>query len=178
MRNLIILFISLGVILCLAVACVNEAPDSMTTDERIAADYVEAQGYKIVGYLGKAEDYVLEREKLLQPPLMNIWSVQNVEPAQYYGETISSYGFVVSTHPLGQLYAAQAKKAEYEFHLYIMLSAGEVIGGYSYPVKKDGALLMGGVYSIDGKSPEEITGLTYVEWLDQWKTKYRELEDK
>lgn len=33
---------------------------------------------------------------------------------------------------------------------------------------------MGGVYSIDGKTQEEITGLSYSEWLAQWTKKYAE----
>lgn len=82
---------------------------------------------------------------------------------------------MVSGHPLEQMYAASADhSSEYEIHINVLLSDGEVIGGYSYPVKKDNAELMGGVYSLDGKTQEELTGLSYSEWFAQWKNKYSE----
>jgi hypothetical protein len=50
-----------------------------------------------------------------------------------------------------------------------MLSEGKVIGGYSFP-NIDG--LAGSVYSLDGKTLEEVTGITFKEWSDNWKKKY------
>lgn len=33
-------------------------------------------------------------------------------------------------------------------------------------------LLVGAVSSLDGKTLEEVTELSYKEWQDNWKTKY------
>lgn len=161
--TLIFLFIS---------GCTGEAESMLHGEERTAADAIETRGYKILSNLGESEAYVLDREKLMQPPYMNIWSMQEAEPELYFGKTITSYDFVVSGHRLEQMYASVNQSSDYYFHVNIMLSEGEVIGGYSYPVRKDGTLLMGGVYSLDGKSLDEMTGLSYSEWLAEWKKKY------
>ncbi|MFC4778950.1 hypothetical protein ACFO9Q_19320 [Paenibacillus sp. GCM10023252] len=75
---------------------------------------------------------------------------------------ISIYGFTVSGHPLEKPYKARTK-------VYIMISQGQVIGGYSFP---DIERLNGAVYSLNGKTQEEVTGLSYEEWTDHWKEKY------
>lgn len=48
------------------------------------------------------------------------------------------------------------------------MADGEVIGGTSFPLK-EGELLMGSAYSLDGMTLEEVTGLTFKEWSDDWK---------
>lgn len=42
-------------------------------------------------------------------------------------------------------------------NVFIMLSDGKVVGGYSFPNEK----MYGSVYSLAGKTLEEITGLSY-----------------
>lgn len=49
-----------------------------------------------------------------------------------------------------------------------MLSEGNIIGGYSYP----NANVSGAFSSIDGKTLEEVTGLSFQQWQDNWKKKY------
>lgn len=153
-------------------SCSNKSVPSLIGDERKAADRIESKGYSIISTLGESEVYELSKEKLMQPPYMNIWSVQERKPEQYIGKSITSYSFVVSGHPLEHMYASADLSSEYEIHIHVLLSEGNVIGGYSYPVRQDGTLLMGGFYSIDGKTQEEMTGLSYNEWLVQWKKAY------
>lgn len=50
-----------------------------------------------------------------------------------------------------------------------MLSEGNAIGGYSYP----NADVVGTYSSIDGKTLEEVTGLSFQEWQDNMKRKYK-----
>lgn len=50
-----------------------------------------------------------------------------------------------------------------------MLCKGRVIGGYSVP---DIAGLLGAPYSLNGLTLEEVTGLSYQEWLRHWEMKY------
>lgn len=171
---LAVLLLSLFLMSLILSSCSNKSVLSLSGDERKAADFIESRGYSIISALGESEDYVLSKEKLIQPPYTNIWSVQEAEPEPYIGNSIASYSFVVSGHPLEHMYASEDDSSEYEIHIDVSLSDGEVIGGYSYPVRKDSALLMGGVYSIDGKTQEELTGLSYSEWLVQWKKKYSE----
>ena len=49
-----------------------------------------------------------------------------------------------------------------------MLCECNIIGGYSYP----NADVTGAFSSIDGKTLEEVTGLSFQQWQDNWKMKY------
>lgn len=49
-----------------------------------------------------------------------------------------------------------------------MFVDGEIIGGYSYPNEN----VYGAVSSLEGKSLEEVTGLTFLEWREDWADKY------
>lgn len=52
-----------------------------------------------------------------------------------------------------------------------MLSEGKVIGGNSIPNTYE-VLLGLACYSLDGKTLEEVTGLSYQQWDENWKKKY------
>lgn len=49
-----------------------------------------------------------------------------------------------------------------------MLSDDKIVGGYSFPDEK----MVGSVYSLDGKTLEEVTGLSFQQWEENWKKKY------
>ncbi len=50
--------------------------------------------------------------------------------------------------------------------MYIfMISDSKVVGGYSYP----NAHVLGSFSSLDGKTLEEVTGLSFQEWSENWK---------
>lgn len=139
-------------------------------DEKTAEDYVKSQSYKITSQKGEVHKYILEKSKLygatLTIPYAQTWSVQKVEPDAYFGKEITVYAFTVKNHPLEKTY-----KESSGANVAIMLSEGKVIGGYSFPVfPKPGAV--GAPYSLDGKTREEVTGLSYQEWGENWKKKY------
>jgi len=52
-----------------------------------------------------------------------------------------------------------------------MESGDDVIGGYSIPDYQE--LHMGWVYSIDGETLEEMTGMSYPGWLEEWNKAYK-----
>ena len=93
-----------------------------------------------------------------------IWGVQKEEPDKYFGKEITVYGFTVKNHPLEKEYNIKT-------NVSIMLCEGKVIGGTSFPVQGK-ALLMGAPYSFDGKTLEEVTGMSFKEWTENWKKKY------
>ena len=136
-------------------------------DEKKAADYAKAKGYRITSRDGKMRKYTLEKSKLCGAtgtiPCQQVWAVQKVKPDKYLGKEIIIYGFTVKNHPLERI-----TKQRRNTRLYIMLSEGEVIGGYSYPNSD----VSGSFYSVDGKTLEEVTGLTFKEWQESWKKKY------
>ncbi|MDR3682070.1 MAG: hypothetical protein P4L41_19015 [Flavipsychrobacter sp.] len=83
----------------------------------------------------------------------------------YFGKEITVYEFTVKNHPLEKIF-----KDSKGTNVFIMLSEGKVIGGYSFPNADE--LLVGSVYSLDGKTLEEVTGLNYLQWSENWKNKY------
>jgi len=152
----------MGLMFLLAAGCSKSA----TGDEKTAADYVKSQGYEITDRKGEIEHYILEKSKLWGSearPYQQAWGVQTVEPDGYFGKEISVYGFTVKNHPLEQTY-----KQSDGTNVYIMLSDGQVIGGYSFP----NADVLGGVHSLDGKTLEEVTGLSLQQWAQKWKERY------
>ncbi|WP_442604145.1 hypothetical protein [Paenibacillus sp. KN14-4R] len=164
MRELIKLGVIVGLVFLILTGCDKE----VTGDEKTAEQYVEDHGYKIISHKSETDKYKLEKSKLYGSteaiPYQQSWGVQNVEPDNYFGKEITIYGFTVSNHPLEKIYKAKT-------NVYIMLTEGKVIGGYSFP-NNEGLILMGSVYSLDGKTLEEVTGITFKEWSDGWKKKY------
>ncbi|MCP1186441.1 hypothetical protein [Paenibacillus sp. 1781tsa1] len=166
------IIILLGLVFCIIAGCNNEvkrlgADESVVTgDQKTATEYVKAQGYKIFSYDGQVQKYTLHKDKLLYGmtetiPYRQTWGVQKVEPEQYFGMEIAVYSFTVTSHPLEKLYDTKTK-------ISIMLSGGKVIGGTSFP----NAAIDGALYSLDGKTLEEVTGKSFKKWSEEWKKKY------
>ncbi|EKQ57103.1 MULTISPECIES: DUF4830 domain-containing protein [unclassified Clostridium] len=140
----------------------------ITGDEKIAEEFIKSKGYTITARKGQIQKYVLEKNKLYGGtktiPYQQSWAVQTVEPDKYFGKEITVYGFTVKNYPMQK----EDKNAEDGVNVYVMLSDGKIIGGYSYP----NADVVGAFSSIDGKTLEEVTGLSFQQWKDNWKKKY------
>lgn len=140
----------------------------ITGDEKTSEDFVKSKGYTITAQKGQIQKYILEKNKLYGGtetiPYQQSWGVQTVEPDKYFGKEITVYGFTVKNHPMQK----EDKNAKDGVDVYVMLSAGNIIGGYSYP----NADITGAFSSIDGKTLEEVTGLSFQQWQDNWEKKY------
>ena len=162
MRKLVSVLI--GLILLIFIGCTPK----ITGDEKTAEDFIKSQGYTIITGKGEIQKYTLEKSKLYGGtrtiPYQQIWGVQTIEPDRYFGKEIVVYGFAVKNHPM----QIRDRNAKGGVNLYIMLSEGKVIGGYSCP----NADVTGACSSIDGKTLEEVTGLSFQEWQNDWKKKY------
>lgn len=160
-KLLFILFVIMAFIIS---GCTPKA----TGNEKTAKDFVKAKGYKITAEKGQIQKYVLEKSKLYGGtetiPYQQAWGVQTVEPDKYFGKEIEVYGFTVKNHPMQKV----DKNANDGVNVYVMISEGKVIGGYSYP----DAMVSGAFSSFDGKTLEEVTGLSFGQWQDNWKKKY------
>lgn len=159
MRKL--LCIVLGLLFLILIGCSK----GISGDEKTTEDYVKSQGYNITARKGEILKYTFEINKLngeIEPlPYQQMWALQKVEPDKYFGKEITIYCFTVKNHPLEKTYKVKT-------NVYIMISDGKVIGGYSFPDEE----MMGSVYSLDGKTLEEVTGLSYQKWGENWKKKY------
>ncbi|WP_054955432.1 hypothetical protein [Paenibacillus dakarensis] len=168
-RILIVVFVL--VLLLLVLSRFDVFPKQMSEEEKRAAAYVESRGYHIEERLGKTFTYILDKSLLNSEsaastgnlPYIQTWGVQESDPGDYFGKEIATYGFTVSGHPLSEHYNTDTRVA-------IMMADGEVIGGTSIP--KPG--LVGSPYSLDGRTLEEITGISFAEWKEQWAQKYNE----
>lgn len=141
----------------------------MSEDEKTAADYVQSRGYTIEEHQGTVSTYILEKSRLNSSgasasgnlPYIKTWSLQENEPDNYFGKEVSSYTFIVSGHPLDKQYNTHTRVS-------IMMVDGKVVGGTSSPdVDADG-----GPYDLDGRTLEEVTGISLVQWREQWDQKY------
>ncbi|ADL50796.1 hypothetical protein [Clostridium cellulovorans] len=163
MRKLLLVLI--GVML----SCLIGGTGKAVGDEKIAEDFVKAQGYDIITPKGEINKYVLEKSKLHGGtetiPYQQSWGVQTVGPDSYFGKEIIIYGFIVKNHPLEK----KDKNVQNGVAVNIMLSDSKVIGGYSYPNED----IVGAYSSLDGKTLEEVTGLSFQQWQDNWNKKYR-----
>lgn len=133
---------------------------------------LKEKGYRVQSAYGKAATYVLEPDLMTTEPYRSVWAVQEVKPEAYWGQTVAAHSFVVSDHPLEQTYASLFASRNYETVVTVLSVDGLAIGGVSSPVDKDGALMLGGTYSLDGRTLEEMTGGSYEEWLAEWQAVY------
>lgn len=167
MRKL--LFVLIGFFLFTLVGCTKKTAG----DENIAENYVKSLGYKVIAHNG-FNKYTLDKSKLYGQGTMqyqSTWRVQKSEPEKYFGKEITVVEFIVKNHPLQKV----NKLAKNSVCIGVMLSEEKVIGGFSYFNADDngGKLPSGtGVMAIDGRSLEEVTGLSYEKWQDNWEKKY------
>jgi hypothetical protein len=165
MRRSMLLGIAFVLLLIILAGCNKR----VTGDEKTAEQYVQAKGYKITSYKGEVEKYNFDKSKVFGSTetiqYQQAWSVQNVEPDKYFGKEITVYGFTVSNHPLEKKYNSPT-------YVSIMLCEGKVVGGISFPENKGKVVQLGALYSLDGKTLEEVTGTTFKEWSKKWKEKY------
>jgi len=137
---------------------------SHTDNYNSALRFIEDKGYKVVADGTKTPDYILTKDDLIKLPYMQYWGVQKVNPLNYTNKTIQTYRFIVTNHPLDTLIGNSKKQTI----VFIMLGDNRVIGGYSIPDNSS----VGSVYSIDGKTIEQLTGMQFIDWTSQWIKKY------
>lgn len=131
-------------------------------EERFIAD----KGYKLISSEGTVSEYLLDKKLLTEMPYLQYWSVQSIDPISFVGKKITTSKFIVKNHSLDNVNNNRKKQTV----IFLMEADNEVIGGYSLP---DYDEYTGWVYTIDGKTLEEFTGLSYPEWSNQWNSKYK-----
>jgi len=135
-------------------------------DEQIAIDFIKSQGYIITAVNGKYSQFILEKSQLDQGYIMmEFWSVLETLLNEYIGKEIKIYSFTVTNHPLENIY-----KTSNGINISIMISNGKVIGGNSSPNMDEP--LYGGSDSLDGKTLEEYTGMSFADWKVYWHNLY------
>lgn len=158
-----------GLVLVLILFMVTGCTGAVKGDEKTAQAHVEDSGYYVRERLGEVETYLLEEGRLdgraENLDIERMWSVQEEDPRTYLGQTISVYGFVVKNHLLQQTFRSPEK-----ILAFVMISEGEVIGGYSYPEQNTEE----SYYAFDGTSSTRILRDHYVfeGESETWKAEY------
>lgn len=132
-----------------------------------AERFIIDKGYLITSNEGIVSEYLLDKKLLTEMPYLQYWSVQSADPISYVGKRITTSKFIVKNHPLDNENDNRKKQTI----IFLMEADNEVVGGYSLPDFDE--LHMGWVYTIDGKTLEEFTGISYPKWLNQWNLKYK-----
>jgi len=132
--------------------------------------YLEKKGYRILSDKEQIFDYVLTKELLVSQFGAMIWGVQSFDPTLYIGQSIYSKKFVVTNHPLDK-HSAQ-KKTE----VHVLIVNGIPIGGTSLPYSE--GVLLGGVFSLDGRTLETVQGIKsyseeYPTWAKRWRERFK-----
>lgn len=154
-------FMLLMIVLLIA-GCAQDTWKSIFTEK------LEGMGYTVVEHEVDTTSRVIRSkdEEYRDIHLALFWEVQEFDLSKYEGKTINYHIYRVKNHPV-DLTTELAESTE----LYLGVIDGEYVGGYSIPYKK-GETFLGGFSSIEGKSLEELTGLTYPEWFQKWSETY------
>lgn len=148
--------------LVLFAGCAQNSLESKLREE------IKDMGYDIVEYddeiftmeiMSKDQEYK-EISKAI------FWEVQEFALSKYEGKNVDYHIFRVKNHPIDQ---QQPGVKLTEIRLGVI--DGEIIGGFTSPYKKD-ELFLGGPTAIDGRTLEELTGMTYIQWANQWSEEY------
>ena len=156
---------SLFIVFILFVAgCSHEAKQTVKLNENgeIAKHHLEDMGYEVVSYEGENTKVFTGAEFSNDK---DIWGVQYTEPDDYMNKEVQVEHFFIKNHPLDQEFDMGKTNA------YVMIQKKKVIGGWSYPHSKQNDL-MGGSYSLDGKTNEEVRSDWQV-WSQEWDRKYQ-----
>jgi len=128
-------------------------------------EYLNDKGYNIVETKGISDNYILEKDILTEQPNNLIWGVQTSEPQNYFGKTIDTYSYIVNNHKLDD----SGDKGETQ--LWLLICEEKIIGGYSFPNNSEP--LYGGIYSLEGMTLEEVVGMNFQTWSENWMDKYK-----
>lgn len=130
----------------LLAACDEDQQKSSAVLE--AEAHLESQGYTSISVV-EEESLILTKKDLTDPAYAPIWQVQPLDSAQYIDKELTSVELIVQNHPLERLYDNKKTRT------IVYLHQNKVIGGWSFPVTSSEALV-GNVYSLDGKTAEEV----------------------
>ncbi|WP_334072056.1 MULTISPECIES: hypothetical protein [Paenibacillus] len=144
----------LVLLLILVVGCTQ-----ISKEQSALKSYLEEKGYRVLSYEGRVDSYQLTKQKIVTLPHMIYWGLQTVDPSNYFGKTVYVEKFTVKNHPLAQ--------GKVEVYVYVV--DGKPFGGTSNP---SGEELMGGYWSLEGKTLEEIQLKPFQEWQHDWLKTY------
>lgn len=169
-------YIYLSLTLLIVLFLVSCGSEKITDQNGVTAkEFLKSKGYKIESYEGNTENYVLTKEKITKLPYMQNWGVQKEDPSKYLDKEVHVQKFTIKNHPFDHWESTSKNpenivKSKGMTNVWVYVVDGQAVGGTSYPVIDE--LMLGGSYSLDGKTLEEVHHQNYRDWFDQWTEKY------
>lgn len=138
------------------------------TIESKLEDKLEDMGYKSVKYTGEVIQMRItnKEDQYRELATAQFWELQELDISKYEGKSIDYYIFYVKNHPL----AEKSNKSGYTL-LWVGVYNEKFIGGVSEPFLSYD--LEGRGYSLDGKTLDEVTGIPFDKWKENWIENYK-----
>ncbi|GIP23493.1 hypothetical protein [Paenibacillus sp. J22TS3] len=164
--SLVLLFITLPLFGC------SDSPSaaSISIPEKDQA-YLADWGYAVKDRLGNDYKYKLSRKQLAQQPQMMIWGLQKADPAEYVGNEVIIRRYIVSSPEQERKF--QLKSGEM-LTAALLIVRDKIVGGYIAAESQGESDKPTGnaLYSLDGRTLEEVSGQDFSGWRENWLTKY------
>ncbi|WP_051348488.1 hypothetical protein [Peribacillus kribbensis] len=164
--------LSLIVFVVVLTGCTKDPSPTLTHNGSLAKSYLNEKGYIILSFQGQSTYSFPRRGLAGNDHDQDEWSVQRVKPDEYIDKKINIETFHVKNHPLDKMFKSE-KGYLGKTRVDVWMYNGKIIGGTSFPVLNERASIVGGFYSLDGKTGEEIHR-DYRAWLREWQKKYQE----
>ncbi|MGZ4033020.1 MAG: hypothetical protein ACXVP2_12755 [Tumebacillaceae bacterium] len=163
----------LGLLVCLTLFLIgcsttSEVAHRMTPVESTISQELQQTGYQVIEAKGKTDEYKLTKDRLAKLPYSMYWGLQATDPTPYIGQTVQVYKFIVTHHPLDN-WSSGDVKSKGQTEVYVFYINNKIVGGTSYPVVDE--QLLGGYWSLDGKTLEQVQGKSYQTWRKEWMQK-------
>lgn len=160
MRKILLTIVAITMLIL--VGCNQQTLESKLRDE------IKKMDYEVIEY--EDEVFTLEikskEEEYKDISRAKFWEMQEFDISNYEGKTIDYHIFRVAGHPIEKS-VDNAESTE----IRLGVIDDVIVGGFSSPYKK-GEIFLGGIATIDGRSLEQLTDMTYLEWFKSWSDKY------
>lgn len=154
---------------------VSKSQNIIDKDANVAKTYLEKKNYKVASFEGNVQNYNITKEKLLSMPYSMYWGLQTGDVSKFLNKDVKVEKFIVTNHPLDNWESQNTDpklkvKSKGKTDVWVFVIDGQAVGGYSYPVLDEG--LISDVWSIDGKTLEEVHAMSYKDWSEQWNANF------
>nr|WP_146139669.1 hypothetical protein [Lysinibacillus timonensis] len=138
--------------------------EELSENAKIASIFLENKGYEIISYERETKYHFSSTELDNKDFDLKALAVQSGELEQYLDKEIQFVTFTVKNHPLDVI------SNENQTILTVWLIEKNIVGGTSMPYSSKNDLV-GGPYSLDGKTVEEMVG-EYNQWYEEIQSKF------
>ncbi len=128
--------------------------EELSKTAMVAKEYLEEQGYNVLSYEHHQERYKITKSKLEILPYSFYWAVPGNNAEPFMGMVVDVEKFLVNHHPLDDWECCDGVKSNGKVYTYVYVIEGKVVGGTSFPSLPKDNEVIGGYWSLDGRTEE------------------------